>query len=122
MPQPKDDDPLFVRVEGYKTILQELEAIRQILENMGEAITVLNKVDRVKEQSVQTFLENIDRLYEKLETVGQEMPRVDGSGQQPQQMPEEQQPQQPEGEQVVNDSIRNLHSELQGLKQQLDDI
>lgn len=122
MPQPKDDDPLFVRVEGYKVILQELEAIRQILENMGEAITVLNKVDRVKEQSVQTFLENIDRLYEKLETVGQEMPRVDGSGQPREEVPEEQVPQQPEGEEVVNDSIRNLHSELQGLKQQLDDI
>jgi len=146
MPDYPDDDSLFVRVEGYKVILQDLEAVRQILENMKEAIHVLNQVESVKEQSIETFLENVDRLNDKLESVEGEMPRLkdlEGGGsvqitadqqqvkQQQQaaagqhQAPPPQQAQQAQagdGKEAVDDSIRELHDELKGLKDELNDI
>lgn len=165
MPDYPDDDSLFVRVEGYKVILQDLEAVRQILENMQEAVHVLNQVEDVKEQSIKTFLENVDRLNDKLESIEGEMPRLkdlegggsvkitsDGSqqqqtggkqmqqrgskqvqqsgnqqsrqpgGQRSQQGGGQQVQQQPEGKEAVDDSIRDLHDELKGLKDELNDL
>lgn len=144
MPDYPEDDSLFVRVEGYKVILQDLEAVRQILENMKEAVHVLNQVEEVKEQSIKTFMENVDRLNEQLESIEGEMPRLkdlEGGGsvkitaEEPQQQQSQQQPvrdeppvqqqaQQPqqEPEEAVDDSIRELHDELKGLKDELDEL
>jgi len=38
---PPQDDQLYVRVDGYKVLLQDLEAIRQIIDNIKEADYVL---------------------------------------------------------------------------------
>lgn len=122
-----DDDSLFVRVEGYKVILQDLEAVRQIIENMKEAIAVMNQVDAVKEQSIETFLQNVDRLNEKLQSIDAEMPQMQNMQQggsvtieRESQSPDGPEPQPEDEEQVVDESIRDLHSELQGLKDELD--
>lgn len=127
MPDQAEDDSLFVRVEGYRLILQDLEAVRQILENMREAVSVLNQLQDVKERSIETFFENLDRLNAKMESIDQELPEVrevqqqgkvqvqrpqQETGSAPQQAPEE----------VVDDSIRDLHSELSGLKDELDNL
>ena len=153
MPDYPDDDSLFVRVEGYKVILQDLEAVRQILENMKEAIHVLNQVEAVKEQSIETFLENVDRLNDKLESVEGEMPRLkdlegggsvqitadqqqvqqqqqaraaqqqSATGQQQAPLPQQgQQVQAGDGKEAVDDSIRELHDELKGLKDELNEL
>lgn len=119
MPDYSDDDPIFVRVEGYRVILQDLEAIRQILENMEEAVQVMHKLDDIKEQSIDTFMENLDRLYDKLQSVDAEMPEVK-DGQQGRNVRIEQS--NVNEETVIDDSIKDLHSELEGLKDELDKI
>lgn len=122
-----DDDSLFVRVEGYKVILQDLEAVRQIIENMKEAVSVMNQVDAVKEQSIETFLTNVDRLNEKLQSIDAEMPQMRDMEQggsvtieRDRSQPEGPDPEPENTEDVVDDSIRDLQSELQGLKDELD--
>ncbi len=120
MEKSKEDDPLFVRVDGYKEILQDFEAIRQILINMREATTVLQQLERVKEQSIDAFLENLKRLNERLSSVDREFPNLgDGTN-------IESQVREVSGkkdtESLVDDSINDLHSELEGLKNELEKI
>ncbi|MDY6778342.1 MAG: hypothetical protein SVU32_06750 [Candidatus Nanohaloarchaea archaeon] len=124
MPSNSNEESLFVRVEGYKVILQDLEAVRQIIENMREAVEVLNQVEQVKEASIETFLENVDRLNGKLESIGGELPRVQDMDDQGTVRVAQQQPsqKQPEPEEAVDESIKELHSELQGLKDDLDQL
>ncbi len=124
-----DDDSLFVRVEGYKVILQDLEAVRQIIENMKEAVSVMNQVDKVKEQSIETFLTNVDRLNEKLQSIDAEMPQMRDMEQggsvtieRDRSQPQGPDPEPENTDEVVDDSIRDLHSELQGLKDELDKL
>ncbi|MDY6770998.1 MAG: hypothetical protein SV186_03520 [Candidatus Nanohaloarchaea archaeon] len=125
---PEDDDSLFVRVEGYKVILQDLEAVRQIIENMKEAVTVMNQVDKVKEKSIETFLENVDRLNDKLDSIDAEMPQMRDMEQggsvtiEREQSQQVQQQQPADSEEVVDDSIHDLQDELQGLKDELDKL
>ena len=110
----KRKEPLFVKVDGYKTILQELEAIRQIIENMNEAIDVLEKVRRVKEKSIETFMENVDRLNERLEDVNEQLPEIEGyETHQLSEIPEES---------PIDDSVEELHGELRDLKNELKDL
>ena len=107
-------EPLFVKVEGYKNILQELEAIRQIIENMNEAVEVLDKVRSVKEKSIETFLENVDRLNERLEGVNGQLPEVEGyETHQLAEIPDES---------PIDDSVQELHGELKDLKKELSEL
>jgi len=127
MPDQADDDSLFVRVEGYRLILQDLEAVRQILENMREAVSVLNQLQDVKERSIETFFENLDRLNAKMESIDQELPEVREVQQQGKVQVQRPQPEtgsapQQAPEEAVDDSIRDLHSELSGLKDELDNL
>lgn len=134
MPGQSSDDSLFVRVEGYKVILQDLEAVRQIIENMKEAVAVMNQVDAVKEQSIETFLHNVDRLNEKLESIEAEMPQmqdmqgggsvqIEPQGTHPQgHDTRPQQPTQDDPEEAVDDTMQELESELKGLQDELENL
>ncbi|MFQ3274882.1 MAG: chromosome segregation ATPase [Candidatus Nanohaloarchaea archaeon] len=113
---PAEDDQLYVRVDGYKVLLQDLEAIRQIIDNIQEASEVLEQVRIVKEKSIDTIYENLDRLNDKLEDVEVEMPEVEPG--QSVSMEVEQH------EQVdhIDDSVNELHSELENLQDELSDL
>lgn len=112
-----EQDQLYVRVEGYKILLQDLEAIRQIINNIHEASEVLSQVRDVKEKSIDTIYENIDRLNEKLEDVEMEMPEVEGTTTQIEYSEAAQaQPGQ------IDDSVQELHSELETLQDELSDL
>ena len=143
------DMPLFVRVEGYKDVLKDLEAIRQILENMDESVQVLKKVQQVKEKSIKNFIDNVDRLDDKLDSVNVEMPelndmdrpgiRAESEKSARRKAPEPEEDDFPEEspdirseteiddgrkdeEDAVKGSINDLHSELKGLKDQLNNL
>jgi vacuolar-type H+-ATPase subunit I/STV1 len=114
---PAEDDQLYVRVDGYKVLLQDLEAIRQIIDNIKEAEEVLEQVRIVKEKSIDTIYENVDRLNDKLEDVEVEMPEVE-----PGQQVSVQQVEQHEQVDHIDDSVNELHSELENLQDELSDL
>lgn len=107
-------EPLFVKVDGYKVILQELEAISQIIDNMREAIQVLGKVRDVKEKSINTFMENIERLNERLGNINTQLPEVEGDKYEETYEVEEESP--------INESVEELHGQLKDLKSELSDL
>ncbi|MFB6144306.1 MAG: hypothetical protein ABEJ98_03270 [Candidatus Nanohaloarchaea archaeon] len=113
-----ENDQLYVRVDGYKVLLQDLEAIRQIIDNIREASEVLSQVRTVKEKSIDTIYENLDRLNEKLEDVEVEMPEVDEM--------ETAEVDFAHGQEAENDriddSVRELHSELENLQSELSSL
>lgn len=108
-----EDDQLYVRVDGYKVLLQDLEAVRQIIGNIQEASEVLSQVRDVKEKSIDTIYENITRLNEKLEDVEMEMPEVEGSNVATYDPPEKSESNR------IDDSVEELHSELETLQDEL---
>ena len=108
----KKSDSLFVKVDGYKVILQDLEVIRQIIENMKEAISVLNRVAEVKEKSIVTFMENISHLNEKLESISSQMPDI---GQSPAKTEIGFSP----SKKVISNSVNDLRGELEMLRDEL---
>lgn len=114
-----EDDQLYVRVDGYRVLLQDLEAIRQIIDNIKEASEVLEQVRDVKEKSIDTIYENVDRLNEKLEDVEVEMPEVEPGQQVAAASFDGQEVQQTER---IDDSVNELHSELESLQDELSDL
>jgi|AntDeeMinimDraft_5_1070356.scaffolds.fasta_scaffold00112_43 hypothetical protein len=113
-----EQDQLYVRIEGYKILLQDLEAIRQIIDNIHEASEVLAQVRSVKEKSIDTIYENVDRLNEKLEDVEMEMPEVeDGASQ-----VEYSEAARTAESGQIDDSVQELHTELETLQDELSDL
>jgi len=114
-----EQDQLYVRIEGYKILLQDLEAIRQIIDNIHEASEVLAQVRDVKEKSIDTIYENVDRLNDKLEDVEMEMPEVEENG--GSQVEYSEAVSQSDSGQI-DDSVQELHSELETLQDELSDL
>jgi len=113
---PPQDDQLYVRVDGYNVLLQDLEAIRQIIDNIKEAEEVLGQVRIVKEKSIDTIYENVDRLNDKLEDVEVEMPEIEPGQQTSVEVEQNQQVDH------IDDSVNELHSELENLQDELSDL
>ncbi len=146
------EKPVYVRVEGYKYVLQNLEAVRQILENMGETVGVLKKLEDMKERSIETFVDNVQRLDERLDVINNEFPEIkldsernikpDGDedyensdifSKEEKELHESQfseedleneetEEKKDPREEVVEESISELHTELKGLKNELENL
>nr|EGQ40410.1 MAG: hypothetical protein J07AB56_11390 [Candidatus Nanosalinarum sp. J07AB56] len=118
------EDQLYVRVDGYNVLLEDLEAVRQTVENISEAADVLQQVREVKSKTLNTMETNLGRLDGRLEDLQQEMPE-NGAQTQPEtveqttrQEPEPvQEPQIDDSVRELQDELQNLQSELQGLDQ-----
>lgn len=119
MPADGNDDQLFIRVPGYKNILEDVAGVQQILMNMRKSVQVLQEVQDVKQKSIDVFNENVERLNQRLKNMDQEFPEVQdieahierGDG----------------GEvdvddDVIDESVRELRDELEGLKSELGNI
>jgi len=61
------EDQLYVRVDGYRVLLQDLEATRQIIDSISEAADVLRQVREVKSKTLDTMDENLNRLEQNEE-------------------------------------------------------
>lgn len=109
------DDPLYIKIPEHKDIVQDIEGITQIIGNMRESIEVLEEVQQVKERTVDVFVENVDRLNQQLADIDQRLPEVadvevhldrHGGAR--------------EGdEEVIDESIRELRGDLEGLRDEL---
>lgn len=73
----KHEEPLFIKVPGYRDVLQDLVGIQQILKNMKNSVEVLHEVQQVKEHSIQVFVENVNRLNQQLNDIDSQLPEIE---------------------------------------------
>ncbi|MDY6776814.1 MAG: hypothetical protein SVQ76_01780 [Candidatus Nanohaloarchaea archaeon] len=116
-PEQAEGDQLFIKVPEYKNVLKDLEGVRQIIANMRESVQVLNEVQKVKEKSVDVFIENVERLNRELDDIDESIPEVHdieihmGEG-------ETQRVEEAEDE-VIDESVKELRGELEDLRDEL---
>ncbi len=113
---PREDDQLYVRVDGYKVLLEDLEAVRQLIQNVDEAVQVLNQVRRVKRKTLETLYDNLDQMDQKLQDVEGEMPAV---SEMESQVDIEREGSERPG---IDQNVEELHSELQSLQEELSNL
>ncbi len=73
----KHEEPLFIKVPGYRNVLQDLIGVKQILTNMKESVEVLHEVQQVKEHSIEVFIENVERLNQQLADIDSQIPEIE---------------------------------------------
>lgn len=118
------DDQIFIKVPGYKHILQDLTGIKQVLDNMREALDVVREVEAVKKKSVDVFLQNMDRLNQQLNDIKVQFPEVHDidihidEGDELKQVDTNT----PRGGRIIDESVTDLQDELQQLRNQLDEF
>ena len=112
-----EEEQLYVRVDGYKVLLQDLEAVRQIIDNINEAAEVLRQIREVKEKTIDTVYENVDRMNDKLDDIAMEIPEVENA-----QIPNQVDIDVDQHEAEIDDSVQELHTELQDLQNELSDL
>lgn len=121
MPEDGSSDQLFIRVPGYRDILEDVAGVQQILVNMRKSVEVLQDVQDVKRQSVEVFNENVERLNARLKSMDEEFPEVQdieahverGDGEQVDV---------DMGDDIIDESVQELRDELEGLKNELGSI
>lgn len=116
------EDQLYVRVDGYKVLLQDLEAVRQIVQNINEASEVLRQVRDVKEKTIDTIYENLDRMNDKLEDIHMEMPEVDAVARTEAAATVDIDTEEHETRSEIDESVEELHSELESLQDELSNL
>lgn len=115
----KDEEPLFIKVPGYKNILQDLVGVKQILNNMKESVEVLHEVQEVKERSIEVFLENVERLNAQLEDIDGQFPEIEEMDIH---IAEDISHGDLDEDEVIDDAFQDLKGELEGLRSELDQI
>ncbi|MFB6208108.1 MAG: hypothetical protein ABEJ69_02050 [Candidatus Nanohaloarchaea archaeon] len=110
-----EEDQLYVKLEGYEHLLDNLDRIEMIMESIEESIEVLDEIRELKTDTLETIYENVDQLNQKLGEVGSGMPNLDEG--------EARQLSISEPEDVeIDDSVQELRSELDSLKDELSDV
>jgi hypothetical protein len=115
----KGEEPLFIKVPGYKNILQDLVGVQQILNNMKESVEVLHEVQKVKERSVKVFLENVERLNAQLDDIDGQFPEIEDMDIH---IAEDISQGDIDEEEVIDNAFTDLKGELEGLRSELDQI
>ncbi|MFB6114993.1 MAG: hypothetical protein ABEK04_01775 [Candidatus Nanohalobium sp.] len=108
-------DQLYVKIDGQDTIINDLESVQQIVENIREASQVLKEAREVRQRSIESIQNNVSKLNGSLQGLQSSLPQVEG-GAQPQEIDVDETPQ---VDSNVDDSVQELHSELENLQNEL---
>lgn len=109
---PKEEDQFYVRIDGHEEMLQDLSSVENLVQNVDEALKVLDEVRDIKEKAIDSVYSNVQELNERLESIQTEMPELG----------DESRPQMPESggmDVEVDDSVDEIHDELQNLQKEL---
>ncbi len=119
-----DNNSLYVRLEEEEEIHQGLEDIEKIVKNIEELSALIKQTDQIKRESVQNVKQNVSKLDEKIQLVNSALPGDNSIS-----VPDVQQEQEEKKEQFSNkedeeidDSVGELHSELENLQDELSKI
>lgn len=112
-----EEEQLYVKLDGYDELLNDFESIEHIVDNVREAMDILEQVRELKKRSLEAVYDNIDRLDQELNQVSVQMPDVDGGVEVPERDVEESTPT-PE----IDGSIEELRTELESLQDELSEM
>lgn len=110
------EEPLFIKVPGYREILQDLVGVQQVLTNMKESLEVLHEVQKVKEQSITVFVQNIERLNAQLNHIDTELPEIEEMDVH---VAEDITDGDLDEDEVIDDAVQDLKGELDQLQDEL---
>lgn len=108
---PSNSDSLYVRLEQEETIEERLSEIKQIIENIEDLSNLIEEADNLKEQSVKEVKENVKKLNQKIDQVDQSLPQDKGR--------DVKQTTNNQENVEIDDSVGELHSELENLQDEL---
>lgn len=108
---PTDEDfaPLFVKIDKYKQVLQNLEEIKNTLNDLKELFTLMNHLDDVKGQGMDSLKQGISELADTLLSMDEKFIRPEGT---------EEVIQEPKSE--VSKTVQELRKELKGVRDDLE--
>lgn len=111
-----DQEQLYVKLDNKQHLQEDLEDIDQLVANIREAADILNRINSIKQESINKINENLDRLNAKMTDLDQKLPKVqDGEISKP-----------PKAEMhsdvPLDDSVSQLNDELQNLQNELSQL
>ena len=112
-----DQDQLYVKLEGHKDLRQELHTINHLVQNVQEASHLLDEIRGIKQKTIQNIEENIIELNKRIENIYGDMPNVED-----QELSADVSPDQPEETEQIDQSVNQLHDQLETLKSELQEL
>ncbi|MFB6099943.1 MAG: hypothetical protein ABEK16_01590 [Candidatus Nanohalobium sp.] len=112
-----EQDQLYVKIEGHEDLLQELNSVNHIVKNIEEAEEVLDDLRQLKHKTIQNIQENVLELNQRIENIHTEMPNVEDGG-----MAADISPNGSQEEPEIDQSVNQLHDQLQTLKSELQEL
>ena len=108
---PSEEDQFYVRIDGHREVLQDLESVEELVNNINEAINVLEEMRDIKEKAIDSVYSNVQELNERLESIQMEMPELEEGADT--ELPDT------DMDVEVDNSVDEIHNELQDLQKEL---
>lgn len=105
--------PLFIKIDRYREVIQQLEEIRKTLGTIKNLLNLLANVDELKGETMNTFKDAISEVTDSLISLDEQFIRPEGV--------EEIVPE-PETQTEVESYMTDLRSELKDLRKKLNKI
>ncbi len=111
-----DQEQLYVKLDNKQHLQEDLEDIDQLVSNIHEAVDILNRINSIKQESIQKVNQNLDRLNAKMTDLNQKLPEVqDGEVSKPPKAEMHSDVDLDDSVNQLNDELKNLQSELSQL-------
>jgi len=119
-----EKDQLYVKIEGHEDLLQELNSVNNLVRNIEQADEVLDEIRELKQKTIQNIRENVMELNQRIENVHREMPRVEEDGLAADISPENESidTNRTQSNAEIDESVNQLHNQLQTLKDELEEL
>lgn len=113
VPGPKGDEdfaPLFVKIDKYKQVLQNLEEVKNTLQDLRDLFALMNEVDEIKREGMKELRGGISELADTLISMDEKFIRPEGT--------EDMLEEQPSS--GVSKTVQKLQDDLRGVRQEID--
>ncbi len=105
----EDFAPLFVKIDKYRQILQDLERIRGSLDDLKNLFELMGKVDETKRKGMDSLRDEIAGLADTLVSMDEKFIRPEGTGEIVS-----------EPETGVSKTVKDLKNDLRNIRDSLD--
>lgn len=128
---------LYVKVEDEDQLINELEGIAKEIENVQETAELIEQLNQLKEESIEKLVDSVTGLEQRLQQIENDLPEQEQQTTAPRHGPNtnnqntrnrlsttsQQRENKNTGQKApINDSMNELHSELENLKKELSGI
>lgn len=105
----EDFAPLFVKIDQYRQVLQNLEEVKNTLQSLRDLFSLMQELDQIKSQGMKELRQGISNLAQTLISMDEKFIRPAGT---------EEMIKEPES--GVSETVQQLQNELKSVRQELD--